>query len=221
MRAVIFALALYHAYDVPPVYGERVFVEAVNAGVNPFEAGALLMAENKSRRYDPTTVGRHGAGGELGLFQLAPYPWARFCELAPADLKVPHRNIACAAKVIRHMQEKAGIQVDHPFWREALVAEDDAALRKGMRRATRDKLEWQTRYRCHPTARSTPACTASVNRVLRMHALLLDTYAKRHTAAFWWATLQALPDIIALNSRAAAAGFVAPYEAPLPTLATE
>lgn len=203
MRAFIFALALYGAYEVPPLYGVEVYHAAERHGLNPFELGALLMAENKSRRYDPATVGRHGAGGELGLFQLQPYPWARHCGIAPRDLKQPLTNIDCAARVARHMQEKSGVQVDHPFWRDALAQGDDLALRKGMRRKTRDGLEWQTRYRCHPKARATPACAASVARVLRMHDLLLKTYAQRATLAFWASVVVHAPHMAALNARAA------------------
>jgi hypothetical protein len=196
-------LALYSAYEVPPVYGVEVYEAAERHGVNPFELGALLMAENKSRRYDPATVGRHGAGGELGLFQLHPYPWARFCGVPAADLKRPRVNIDCAARVARHMQEKAGVDVEHPFWRDAIAAGDDLALRKGMRRKTRDGLEWQTRYRCHPRARATPACATSVNRVLMMHDLLLKTYAHRGAWVFWSHVISRAEHINAINARAA------------------
>lgn len=202
MKAIIFSLALMHAYDVPMPYGVAVYEQALAHNVNPFDLGALLMAENKSRRYDPATVGKHGAGGELGLFQLQPHPWSRVCGIAPSDLKDAAQNIRCAAVVVNHMQVKAGVQVDHPIWRDGLEAGDMTALRKVIRRKTRDGLDWQTRYRCHPKSRAAPACAASVARVHMMHDLLLKTYAQRASAAFWLATFAQAPRIIQLAARA-------------------
>jgi len=213
-RALVFSLALAHAYDVPVPYGVAVYDAAMTHDVNPFEMGALLMAENRSRRYAPDKVGTHNGGGELGLYQLQPYPWAKFCGLKPADLQDARANIDCAAQVSRHMMEGAGVDVDHPFWRDALAAGDDAALLKGMRRKTKHKLDWQVAYRCAPSARTSKNCEWSVKRVLAMHRALLKAYESRVTPAFWVATVLNAPVLL---QRAVAAAHYTPDTDMTPT----
>lgn len=202
MKALIFALALANAYDVPVPYGVAVYEQAMTAGVNPFDMGSLLMAENKSRKYDPKTIGRHGAGGELGLYQLQPYPWSRVCDIEPADLKVASKNIACAAVVVRHMQESAGVNTTHPVWRMAIAFDDSEMLYAVTRRKTRTGIDWQASYRCHPQARTTANCRASINRVHMMYRLLVDTYAQKRTFGFWFKIALTAPTILTRAAQA-------------------
>lgn len=181
---IIYILALFMSYDVPPQYAGFLFDESLRQNVSPFETGAILMAENRSMRFDPATVGKHNGGGELGLFQLQPSPWARFCGLKKIDLIDPAHNIQCAVTVIAHMQDKAGIDRSHTFWIEAIEHHDYDKAFKGMRRKTRTGLDWQTAYRCAPAARTSENCKLSVNRVLRMHQMLLKAHYAEHDV--WW-----------------------------------
>ena len=78
MNIIIFMLAMWSAPGVdgparvPPSLSFAVAVAAAHHHVEVTEVGAVLLAENRSRRFDPSTVGRHGRGGERGLPQLAP-----------------------------------------------------------------------------------------------------------------------------------------------------
>lgn len=185
IKAIIFAVAAFNAYDVPLAYGHRVFIASIQEGVNPLQAISLLAAENQAKKYDPSTVGKYNGGGELGLFQLQPYPWAKFCGIHKDELKHPMKNIDCAVKVIKKLQQESGVQTDHLVWLNPLMEDDFKKLSEIKNRRTRDGLPWQTRYRCTPKSRSSVNCHSQVNKVFKMYDIFLNEYSNYDTSEFW------------------------------------
>jgi hypothetical protein len=107
LSCVLFALALSSAGEVPVAYGLMACRAADAAGVERVELGALLLAENHGRRYNPTTRGRYGAGGEYGLMQLQG-SWARFCGIRRSQLLDARSNLECGALVIAELKRWHG-----------------------------------------------------------------------------------------------------------------
>lgn len=204
ISALLFSATLWLAYDVPLPYGYAVHRAALSEGVNPFDVGALLMAENKSRKFRPWTVGRYGATAgtpraERGLFQLAPY-WASECGVKRADLFDPFVNIHCAVVAVRKMQDKTtsrgGFKRRKRRAREIREgwgwadrfdehAGDFEALEAFVSISLASRPDWRTHYRCHPKHRASPGCKRSVARVVRLQRMLHRTWDKRGEARFW------------------------------------
>jgi len=200
LTALWFALSLFASYDVPLPYGLAVYEYALaedsgeGGGLSPFDLGALLMAENRGKRYMATTVGRYGSTAgtkraERGLFQLVPY-WAKKCGISRADLFDAYENIKCAAHAVRHMQDRAGARKQRPRWswrtRFGEYASQPKTLEDFLTIGNRARPDWRTHYRCHPKHRASVGCSRSVRRVLRMQRRLHKAWSKRHTAVFWF-----------------------------------
>lgn len=165
VKAFIFALHLFSLGDVPLPYGYETYLSAERHNVPPEELGALLLAENRSRRYHPLTVGLAGKGGERGLFQLDPNSWTGFCGITKEELFDPFKNIDCAAKVVKEIKE------EH---------------KKNCRKKSKhigewlSDPDWRTHYRCAwgRKARNSVNCIKSVNRVLRKERLIKRSIKK-------------------------------------------
>ncbi len=150
ISCILFALALYSVGDVPLQYGLMACRAADGAGVDRVELGALLLAENHGRIYDPTTRGRHGPGGEYGLMQLHG-GWALFCGVQRADLLDARVNLECGAVVIAELQRWHG-KYCHRY----------------------RKHDWRAHWRCSnwPDTWVSPGCRGSIRRVLRQQERL-------------------------------------------------
>lgn len=189
---LMFALALFAAYDVPIPYGYAIHKEALKRGVSPFDVGAILMGESKGRRYLAGSTGRYGATAgtrraERGLFQIAPGYWPKKCGIARDELFEPFKNIACAVVVIATNQDASGLKRRRRGLRWAERFDEYAAdphKLEGLIRINRG-LDWRTHYRCHPRHRTSVGCARSVKRVVRMQRRLNASWNRRHTLPFW------------------------------------
>lgn len=187
---IVFTLALHTAVgadglpgEVPLEYGVQVYQASQHHGVDPAEMGALLLAENRGRRYDPTTVGRYGKGGEAGLFQLVGtwaneaekrcsfekerYEGLEPCLVIPEDAEVHYEcdeegcldlfdaEVNIEAAVIAVVYMKYSHEEGHEEGEDA---------------------DWRTHYRCsnEGSARQSKGCLNSVKRVLVWEDRLRD-----------------------------------------------
>lgn len=172
--SLLFALTLLLVGGVPLPYGydtHRASLEAaaqdatLDAQALAWQAGALLVAENRGRRYLVDTIGRYGAtagtpSAERGLFQIAPGSWAKRCGVKRRQLFTAHHNTRCALVVITSIQKEA-------------------------RRRGRAWADWRAGWRCHPSARSGKRCARNIARVLRIENRLIRAYKARFQARFW------------------------------------
>ena len=170
------------AAHIPPSISFAVAVAAVHHQVDATEAAAVLIAENRSRRFDPATVGRAGRGGERGLYQLAQHPWTREVmeRCAPEHRREHHRYrskgdcLALASRPPDFFDSAENIEA-------AMVV---LAYLRAKQREDRPQLwDWLATYRCHPSAytpwnRVSPACERSVNRVRAWEASIIEEQAR-------------------------------------------
>ena len=145
--------------------------------------GAVLVAENRSRAYDPATVGRYGAGGERGLYQIAAEPWtAEVVERCTGAGRRGHARYHDAAPCLVLEGLEHGdvdlFSVSHNVEAAAVVLWYLRA--RGAERAARGvRHDWIALYRCHPRAYRSGTlsrnCAGSVWRVRRwQHDLQLE-----------------------------------------------
>jgi len=207
---IIFTLALQTTIGsdglpgkVPAEYSIQVYYSAKHHGIDPVEQGALLLAENKSRKYNPQTVGKYGKGGEAGLFQLARV-WGRLatkrcsfiskkgkydglqeCLSVPRDVKVRYR---CdldeeGNKINEDCIDMFDPDVNIEAASIAIAYMQNSHLEHLSRDDPDRDWNWRTHYRCNsnPDSRNSVKCQKSVGRVLEWQKRIrvqMDGYEK-------------------------------------------
>lgn len=180
VKAIILAAVLFQTADVPPEYGAAVYHAATHHEIDFVEAGAILIAENKGRRYDPTT---RGSRGEIGLFQIVPL-WGveatercheRYRDGDPDAGTDPHHRYAGMPDCLWIDDRLVSPDVmEDPLANieTAMVAISYMQAKHAESRAT---THWLARYRCDPDHQTSPGCRRSVARVLEwVHVLEND-----------------------------------------------
>lgn len=163
MSIIVFVLALWsapgpvndpHPALIPPAHAITVAEVATHHQVDPVDVAGLLAAENRSRRYDPRTIGRYGAGGEEGLMQLVDAWKAEAVERCNAALRAEHHRYAGLADCVVLPADVRFEEVDLFDARVNLeVAAIAVAYMQAIHRERHPWLDhWQTIYRCHPRA---------------------------------------------------------------------
>lgn len=105
VAAVLYALALAATPSPLPVergelghvplhYGAALYLAATHHGLDPWTAGALLLAEHRGRDFSPDLRGRYLGGGELGLFQLKRVWAPEASERCNASMRATHHRYA-------------------------------------------------------------------------------------------------------------------------------
>ena len=185
---VVFVLALHTTVgadgkpgEVPLEYGTQVYQAAVHHNVDPVEMGALLLAENKSRKYNPETVGRYGKGGEAGLFQLVKV-WGKeatrrcsFTKSRYQDQDLPDCRVIPREVTVHYQCEDDDEDCLDLF--DASINIEAAAIAIKYMQTQHAKhhqrkggdWDWRTHYRCGPSqnARYSRRCQKSVGRVIK------------------------------------------------------
>ena len=163
MSTIIFVIALWSApgphHDtapalIPPAHALTVAEVAAHHGVEAVDVAGLLAAENRSRRYDPRTVGRHGSGGEEGLMQLVDAWKVEAVERCNATARAQHHRYRGLPDCAVIGPEARFEDVDLFDPRINLeVATIAVAYMQAVQAERHPLLEhWQTIYRCHPRA---------------------------------------------------------------------
>lgn len=173
MSVIVFLWALWTAPGVdgpariPPHLGLQVAAASAHHGADATGMAAILIAENRSRRFDPRTVGRYGAGGERGLFQLAPDPWRReVAERCDPRHRAGHHRYDGLGDCL--VLEGVPDLFDAAENIEAAVIV--ALYLRAKQRERGAPWDWLAQYRCEPAAwqgaaRASLACQRSVARV--------------------------------------------------------
>jgi hypothetical protein len=147
------------ASEVPLSLATEVYTVSEYHEVDPYEVIALLLAENKSLKFNNNKIGDNG---EIGLFQLDPGTWVpyanKICEekecfsitkkITKKDLFDKKINIEVAVLAIRYMKES---HADH---------------------GKTSCPDWRAHYRCAKNSRNTKSCKNSVKYVQRIEAKL-------------------------------------------------
>ena len=80
--------------SMPPQHAAALYEVALHHGQDPYEVGAVIMAENKGRVFHALEVGRYRGGQEAGIAQLKPM-WAYVANArCNARLREAHRHYA-------------------------------------------------------------------------------------------------------------------------------
>ena len=177
IKAVLFAIILAatpspragdhgRAGDVPLHYGVATYLAARHHGLDPFEVGAILLAENRDRRYDPKQRGRYNGGGEIGLYQLKKVWAAEAGERCNAATRATHHRYSgrgdclyiAPEDVVRHESSPRAVK----RYQGRLAALDTALvnieaaviafayLQDKRREAWPDVKDWRALFRCSP-----------------------------------------------------------------------
>jgi len=207
LKPLIFAIAMHTVlgadYDpprpgmVPLVYGVSVYVTAQHHGMDPVEAGAVLLAENKARTYDPQQVGRYGKGGEAGLFQLVPLWGALASKRCNAVKRSKHRHYAgmgdclwidpdelvlARQDVPGYLKRRGRVSLFRPHINIEAAMIAFLELKRWRAKYAPKVHDWQVFFRCDPDsvnhvqAKATRTCVASVKRVLEWQRRLDARY---------------------------------------------
>ncbi len=169
VQAVLFSLVLGVVGEVPLPYGFATWLAcAHHGGVNCWDVGALLLAENGGHGpYNPDERGRYNGGGEMGLFQLKAVWALEASERCMEKLRRGHHRYSglpdCLwidpASRVALVQRKRRRGLD-----EAYVNIEAAVIAFGYLRAVhktryRYVFDWRALFRCSPRAWKHPSRT--------------------------------------------------------------
>lgn len=155
----------------PAGYSIEIYKTATHHGVDPVVIGALMLAENRSRKYDPETLGiEYSEGRYAGLFQLAAVWGSYAMKRCTEDLTCRHIPEGYRVRYSCRKRDTTCLRLT-----SANVNIEAAVLAVKYMMENNKTWDWRAMYRCHPKAYKGKVCRGSVRQVTSWERRLRKT----------------------------------------------